>query len=133
MAYTEREGVAGIALLAMYADGVIVQVEDEVLRERLLQYPLFSDLDEDGLSEVLVRMEAETRARGEEAMMAACAAAIGPWLRPTAYLVAAEIVVADDDVAPEETDYLARLRKTLGLDEAQAKPLLEAVAIRARR
>ena len=69
MAFTEREGVAGIALLAMYADGVIMQVEDDVLRERLLQYPLFAAWDDHGLSVVPTRLESEIRHKGADTVI----------------------------------------------------------------
>jgi hypothetical protein len=113
--WSDREGVAGVALLAMFADGVIAEEEDEVLRDRLLQYPLFSDVDDDGLGRVLQRE---------------CAAAIAPALRPTAFLIAAEIVVADGDVAPEEDEYLALAAKALAFPEAQARAILDVVMIR---
>jgi uncharacterized tellurite resistance protein B-like protein len=131
--WTDREGVAGVALLAMYADGVIAQEEDDVLRERLLEYPLFADLDDDGLGRVLERLSAASRERGAETMLRDWAAAIAPALRPTAFLIAAEIVAADGEVAPEEDDYLARAAKALELPPARSSQIVEVLAIRLRR
>ncbi|GEM_PF-4202020 len=130
--WTDREGVAGVALLAMFADGVIAQEEDEVLRERLLQYPLFSDVDEDGLGRVLARLAAASRERGVDVVLREWASAIAPALRPTAFVIAAEIVAADGEVAPEEDDYLARAAKALQLPAAQAQQILDVVAMRLR-
>lgn len=130
--WSDREGVAGLALLAMFADGVIAPEEDEILRERLAQFPLFSDVDDDALGRVLARLADAASARGAELLMRECAAAVPPALRPTAFLIAAEIVVADGEVAPEETDYLQRAAKALALPEAQARRILDVLAIRAR-
>lgn len=131
--WTEREGVAGVALLAVYADGVIVEEEDEVLRDRLLQYPLFSDVDEDGLGRALARLAGAAQAKGADLLLRECASVIPPALRPTAFLIAAEIVAADGEIAAEEDDYLLDAAKALALPEAQARQILDVVAIRARR
>lgn len=132
MIASEREGVAGIALLAMFADGVIAAEEDELLRERLLAYPLFQDLDDEGLGEVLERLERRSSQVGAGKLLDECVGAIGPRLAPTAYLLAAEIVAADGEVAPEEDAFLARLRKGLGLPDANARAIHDVLAIRAR-
>ncbi|MEA3199787.1 MAG: hypothetical protein QOE90_1215 [Thermoplasmata archaeon] len=133
MPLTEREGVAGIALLAMYADGVIMAEEDDLIRERLLQFPFFLELDEDALGRVLAAVEAHGEKVGPEKLLAESAAAVGPRLRPTAYLLATEVVMADGDYAPEEDEYLQKLRKALALSDEQARSIHEAVEIRARR
>lgn len=116
----EREGIAGIALLAMFADGVIAAEEDDVLRERLLLLPAFAGVDDDALGRVLSSVEKIGRDLGPEKMLHACAAALSASGRVAAYKVAAQIVVADADVAPEEDDYLALLREALALTPAEA-------------
>jgi len=133
MAWSEREGVAGVALLAMFADGVIAAEEDEILRERLLSYPLFEGMDDDALGEVLERLERRSEEVGPERLLDECAAALTPRLRPTAYMLAAEVIAADGVVVEEEDAFLARVRKTLGLAASTADAVREMVTVRMQR
>lgn len=133
MSLTEREGVAGVAMLAMYADGVIMAEEDDLIRERLLQFPFFSEMDDDALGRVLSAIERHSEKVGPERLLLEASAVIGPRLRPTAYLLATEVVIADGDYAPEEDEYLQKLRKALALSDDQARSIHEAVEIRSRR
>jgi len=41
---SDRDGVAGIAMLAMFSDGIIRAEEDDLLRDRLRSYALFADV-----------------------------------------------------------------------------------------
>lgn len=117
---TEREGVAGIALLAMYADGVIAAEEDDVLRERLLRYPDVFGGSDDELGRMLSRVEKLGEEIGPAKLMDACIAAVKGPMRASAYRIAAEIVVADHDLAPEEDEYLEVLRDGLGISADEA-------------
>jgi len=126
----EAEGVAGLALLAMHADGVLAPQEDEALRARLLQHPFFSHTGEEGLGRVLAKVEARALALGPERFFAECLAAVRPALRLTAYRIAAEIALADGHVVPEEVEYLAALRKGLSLSREDAAAVHKALARR---
>ena len=111
---TEREGVAGIALLAMFADGIIREEEDEVLRERLRDHDVFAETPESELGTMLARLERFSRQDGAGALLRASCAAVGPDLRDAAFELAADIVEADGEVAPEESEFLEALRALLG-------------------
>lgn len=133
MAWSEREGVAGVALLAMFADGVIAAEEDEVLRDLLQSYPLFEDMDDDGLGAVLERLERRNEEVGPERLLDECAAALTPRLRPTAYLIAAEVIAADGVIVAEEDAFLGRVRASLGLPSSTADAVRQSIAIRMQR
>lgn len=110
---TEREGVAGIALLAMFADGLIRPEEDDVLRERLASHALFSGLDDAQLGEMLERVEKVSRELGPDAFLRACCARLEGEAVDAAFAIAQEIVEADEEVAAEENDLLTRLDELL--------------------
>lgn len=124
MTWSAREGVAGVALLAMYADAMIGGEEDDELRDRLRAHPLFDGATDHELGETLSRVERASRKASVTALVAELAAAIPTSERASAFLIAAEIVSADEDLAPEENSYLQGLRKALGLSDAQVKSAL---------
>jgi tellurite resistance protein len=110
---TEREGVAGIALLAMFADGLLRAEEDEVLRERLAAHPLFAGVSDEQLGVMLARLERLSRTDGPELLLRACCAVAREGQAESALRLATEIVEADGELAPEETAYVRRVRQML--------------------
>lgn len=130
MHLSDREAVAAIALMAMYADEHIAAEEDATLRERLIQFPLFEQMPDNELGDILGRIESHIRAKGREAVMVECIRAIEPWLRPTAFLLAAEVVAADGTVALSESSFLSRLRKDFELPDATTKQIFEVTKMR---
>lgn len=133
MSFNDREGIAALALLAMYSDGVIAPEEDATLRERLGQFPLFEDMDEIEMGRVLVDISRKIKAEGEERVLSEACAAISSALRPTAFLLAAEVVASDGEVMLEESEYLARVEKALGLSADAASRIREVTGLRLRR
>lgn len=130
---SDRESVAALAMLAMYADGHIAAEEDATLRARLCQFPLFEDLPDPELSDVLVRIERRIRADGLDRILQECASAVQPHLRATAFLLAAEIVASDGSVLLQESTYLARLKKELQVDDRTADRIFEVTRLRLQR
>lgn len=112
---SEQEGVAGIALLAMFADGIIAPEEDDVLRERLSGYPFFMNVSEAQLGIMLERLERYSHEHGGESLLIASAAAARPRLAATAFDIALDIIEADGEVVTEESTFLKRLRALLAL------------------
>jgi tellurite resistance protein len=111
---TPREGLAGIALLAMFADGILRPDEDDVLRDRLSEHEAFAGLGESDVGRLLARMEEISRKRGPDALLrASCDAVRGGGMADAAFDVAAGIVEADGEVAPEESEFLQRLDEML--------------------
>lgn len=130
MHLSDREGVAAIALMAMYADDHIAAEEDATVRERLIQFPLFEAMPDDELGHILAGLEKHIRTLGREAVLAASIAAIEPWLRPTAFLLVAEIVASDGTVQLTESAFLQRLRKDLELPDETAKQIFDVTKMR---
>lgn len=128
----DREAIAGIAVTAMIADGVIGGDEAIDLEDRLPLLPLFDGWDDVDLAPLLQRVDQDARAMGEDAFLEACAQAVPPRLRETAYLLAVEIVHADGDLRAEELTFLKRLRNSLQVDDAVAARILDVTRVRMR-
>jgi uncharacterized tellurite resistance protein B-like protein len=89
---------------AMHADGEIDPKEEEALQRNLEEHDLFAGLGPE-LAADLIRMRSQ---------------------RLTAYAVAAEVCLADQNVAPREMAFLEALRDALELTEYEARELFEA-------
>lgn len=133
MTLSDREGVGALAMLAMYADQHIAPEEDATLRARLCQFPLFEDMPDAELGEVLARIEKRIRVEGVEKTITDAAAIVQPHLRATAFLLCAEVVAADGHVALQESAFLARLKKELHVDDRTADRIFEVTQLRLRR
>ena len=133
MHLSDREAVAAISLMAMYADEHVAAEEDATLRERLCQFPLFEDMPDSELGGILAQIEQHIRKSGRDAVLADAIRAIQPWLRPTAFLVAAEVVAADGNVALAEHAFLQRLRKEFQLPDDTASRIFEVTTLRLKR
>ena len=110
---TDREGVAGIAMLAMFADGIIRPEEDDVLRARLQEHPLFADASEGEVGRILAKLERASREAGADALLRACCDVVRAEFADQAMALATEIVQADEEVADAERDYLGALQQLL--------------------
>ena len=133
MHLSDREAVAAISLMAMYADEHIAAEEDATLRDRLCQFPLFEDMPEAELGGILSQIEDHIRRSGRDHVLSEAVRAIEPWLRPTAFLVAAEVVAADGTVALAENSFLQRLRKAFEIPDDTANRIFEVTELRLKR
>ena len=133
MSLSDREGVAALAMLAMYADQHIAPEEDATLRARLCQFPLFEDMPDPELGDILVRIDKRIRKDGADRVIVEAASVVQPHLRATAFLLASEIVAADGTVALQESTYLGRLKKELHVDDRTADRIFEVTQMRLRR
>lgn len=133
MTLSDREGVAALAMLAMYADHHIAAEEDATLRSRLCQFPLFEDMPDPELGEVLSRIDKRIRAEGADKTMVEAARVVQPHLRATAFLLCVEVVAADGAVVLQESAFLAQLKKELHVDDRTADRIFEVTELRLRR
>lgn len=124
-----QEAMAGIALLAMDADGVLAGEEDEQLRDLLLAHEAFDGVDEEGLGDILSTAERRARKGGLDAFLREARVALDEDGRASAYAIAADIVCADDALAPEEEQFLTRVEVGLGLSPAVTSLVLETLGV----
>lgn len=129
---TEADGLAGIAVCAMCADGVLGAEEDAQLALHVSQLKPFRAVSDDELHETFRRAHALAVSVGDDAALERYAAAVSERLRPTAYFMAADIVMGDDEFGSDERGFLSRLQKLLAIDDATAAKVREVVAIKHR-
>lgn len=113
---------------AMEADGDVTEEEVATLEGNLANHPLFEGLSADELSRITdLATDAIREAGGGKARVDAIAKGLpSRQQRSAAYTMAAEICVADRDLAEAEIDFLDRLQAALALEESEAKELFEA-------
>ena len=131
-ALTEQEALVGIALCAAYADGSMRPEEDERLSEQLESCRALEGCDEASLRAAMQKADRLLAKEGESGLLARAAAALRPDLRPTAFCLGADLVLADDEVAPEEHAFVERLRQSLGVDPSLARSIVDVLLIRNR-
>lgn len=114
--------------LMMSADGEVTKEEREVLRGAMKN--LSGDkLDGELVEAMLERATAQEKSDGREARMAEVTATLSKdtGRAEVAFVLAAAIAFADNTIADEENDALDRLAEGLGIDEARADVLLDAI------
>lgn len=124
---TDREALAGVALCAMYADGVAGAEEDDDLVAVLSGLEAFADADEDSVRDAVVKANAISSKQGDDALLDACCASLPPHLRPTAYAIALDVVGADGELAASELGFASRLQKRLGLTDEECAAIRRAL------
>jgi tellurite resistance protein len=127
---TEAEGVAGIALCAIAADGMITEEEAAGLGTSLSRMKLFRGMSNRDVNKIFEKLIKITRSQGVESLMLMSAEAIKPQLRPTAFAIAADLLFADGDVASEERRYLEKIQKNLGVNDDLALKVVEVIQLK---
>lgn len=127
---SEAEGVAGIALCAIAADGMITEEEAAGLGTTLARMKLFRGMSNRDVNKIFEKLIKIARSQGVEVLMLQSAEAIKPPLRPTAFAIATDLLFADGDVAPEERRYLEKIQKNLGVNDDVALKVVEVAQIK---
>jgi uncharacterized tellurite resistance protein B-like protein len=123
-----RRFVVEAMLGAMEADGDVTEEEMSTLEANLGSHSLFEGLSGEELSR-LVDQAADairTGGGGKNRLSAIAKGLPSRSQRLAAYAMAAEICVADKNLAESEIEFLDGLQKELELDESEAKELFEA-------
>lgn len=123
-----RRFVVESMLGAMEADGDVTEDEMATFEGSLASHPLFEGLNADELGRLTeIAADAIRVAGGGKARLPAIAEGLpSRSQRLAAYAMAAEICVADKELAESEIDYLDGMMTAFALDEAEAKELFEA-------
>lgn len=128
----EAEGFAGIALCAIAADGVITEEEAAGLATTLGRMKLYSGMSNRDINKVFEKLIKVARTDGLGKLMELSSAAVTPALKPTAFAMAADLIMADGEVASQEKTFLERIQKALGVNDADALKIVEVIAIKNR-
>ena len=129
---TEAEGMAGIALCAVAADGVITEEEAAGLGTSLSRMNLYSGMSNRDVNKIFEKLIQIVRRNGVDQLMMLSSNAITTPLKPTAFAIATDLLMADGHVAPEEKAFLERIQKSLQVDDPMAVKIVEVIAVKNR-
>lgn len=129
-ALTPPDAFAGIAMVAMYADGVMSAEEDDELAVYLAKLAPFQGLSDREMTGCFERVHRIAAREGDEALLQQAAAAVPDRLRATAFLVATEIVMADGHMGDEERALLGRVQRALKVDDERAARIIEVLSLK---
>ncbi len=129
---TEAEGFAGIALCAIAADGVITEEEAAGLATTLGRMKLYASMSNRDINKIFEKLIKVARSDGLGKVMEMSSAAVTPGLKPTAFAMAADLIMADGEVAAQEKTFLERIQKSLGVADPDALKIVEVIAIKNR-
>lgn len=129
---SREEALVGVAMCAAYADGSMAMEESDEFADQLASCRALASLDEARLREAMMKVDAIARKEGDNALLAKAAAALPADLRPTAFYLAVDLVLADDELAPEERFFVDRLRQALAVPDDVAQRIVEVVLLKNR-
>ncbi len=126
------ESFLAVALCAVAADGVITEEEAMGLQASLGRMQAFAKWDGKTLKKAMEKIVRSLHEGGVEAVLPAAAKALPKELRPTAFAVAADLLLMDGDVADTERAFLEALQKALAVEDALAVKIVEVLEIKNR-
>lgn len=129
---SEGEGMAGIALAAIAADGMITEEEAAGLGTTLARMKLYNGMSNRDINKIFEKLIKVARSEGVDKLLELSSNAVRADLKQTAFAVAADLLMADGHVAPEEKKFLEKIQKSLGVNDDLALKIVEVVAIKNR-
>ncbi|HVM44689.1 MAG TPA: tellurite resistance TerB family protein [Candidatus Thermoplasmatota archaeon] len=129
---SEQEGLAGIALAAIASDGMITQEEAAGLGTTLSRMKLYAGMSDRDVNKVFEKLIKLARSEGVDTLLRLSSDAVRPELKQTAFAVAADLLMADGDVAAEEKRFLEKIQRSLGVEDDAALKIVEVMSIKNR-
>ena len=126
------EAFLAVALTAVAADGVLTQEEALGLTNILSRMHTFEKWTQKDLSKAMDKLGRVIKEGGVDTVLQAAAKPLPKELRPTAFAIAADLLLADGTVAETEKAYLGKLQGALGLKDDDALKIVEVLEIKNR-
>ncbi|MCE5296024.1 MAG: tellurite resistance TerB family protein [Euryarchaeota archaeon] len=127
---SKEESFAAITLAAVAADGVITEEEANGLIMGLARMKLYSGYNSNQMGSMLSKLVGIVRKQGVEALVNQAKESLPKELVETAFAVAADLALADGEIAAQEKDLLTKIQQTLGISEDLAVSIIEAMLIK---
>ena len=124
------EAFAAIGVATVAADGEISQEEIQRTVIDLATLKSFRKHDMRDMANTLNKVAGHIKKRGTGPVLQAAKAVLTKEELQAAFFVAADLVLADGIVEPQEKKFLEDLQNTLQIDEATALKVVEAVVIK---
>ena len=129
---TEAEGMAGIALAAIASDGMITEEEAAGLGTTLSRMKVYGGMSNRDVNKVFEKLIKVARAEGVDKLLELSSGAVRAELKQTAFAVAADLLMADGHVAPEEKKFLEKIQHSLAVTDEVALKIVEVMSIKNR-
>jgi tellurite resistance protein len=126
------EAFAGIALAAVASDGFLSEEEAQIIPFTLTRMKLYDGYSDNDMRRLFDKLLAQLQREGVEALFTSAKEALSPELRETAFAIAADLVLVDGVITPEERSFLDDLYDILEISESVATQVIEVMAIKNR-
>ena len=127
---TKEEAFAAVALSAVAADGVITEEEANGLVLGLIRMKLYRGYNGNQMGAILNKCINIIKKEGLDALMAKAKEGLPAELTETAFAVAADLTLADGEIANEEKKFLEKIQVSLGVPEDKAVTIIEVMLIK---
>lgn len=124
------ESMAAIAVVAVAADGEISDEEINRVVIDLVTLRTFRRYDMRDLSNTLNKVAGLVKRRGAGPVLTAANSVLRKEEKESAFFVAADLVLADGVVEPDEKKFLEELQNTLSIDDGTALKIVEVCSIK---
>jgi len=131
--FNETEGLAGLALCAIAADGKITEDEVVGLSQTLSRMKLYHGMSNRQAQEAFGKSFAILQKKGVggiKDVVDLSIPAIGPGLKPTAFAVFADLIMADGSVEDSEKMLLEDVQRRLAIPDETALKIVEVIGIK---
>ncbi|HLE97726.1 MAG TPA: tellurite resistance TerB family protein [Candidatus Thermoplasmatota archaeon] len=124
------EGFAGVAFCAVAADGVLTEEEQLGLVTTMSRMKLYEGMSQRQIGAIFDKLVKIARSEGIDVLLQRSSEAIPNELRPTAFAVSADLVMADGMIATAERAFLEKIQKSLGVMDADALRIVEVIQVK---
>ncbi len=127
---TKEESFASIVLATVAADGVINEEEAQGLVVGLVRMKLYSGYSANQMGTMLNKLVGIIKKQGLDALVTMAKEGLPADMRETAFAVAADLALADGEIATQEKDILTKVQQGLGIAEDKAVNIIEVMLIK---
>ena len=127
---SQAEAVAAIAVLAISADGYLLEEERQSLFSVMADLQVFKEYSSRQRLKLLEKLFDLLRQKGAHTLVYSAKDALPPKLRETAFAVAINMVMADGTLVETEREFLRQLEQVLEIPEACASQMIKSMLIK---
>ncbi len=127
---TKEESFAAISLATIAADGIITEEEAQGLVVGLVRMKLYAGYNGNQMGALLNKLIGIIKKQGIDALVAMAKESLPQDMRETAFAVAADLALADGEIANQEKEILTKIQQGLGIAEDKAVNIIEVMLIK---
>lgn len=129
---TPAEALAAICLVAIAADGYLSDQEGREMDMLLSRMRLFKSYSTEMVNRMKDSLLQQLQQHGPSRLVEAANTALPVELKPTAFALATDLVLADGNVTPQEQAFLDDLYRILDIPSDRALAIVEVMTVKNR-